>query len=283
MTTVGGTSRVQWTELAQLNGVRLRATGQGPPIAVLPGLEGSGESCLHLVVPVAVPAGEPPRGRVILVDYAAERHRLLGELVATISELLGRALPTDEAVTLWGQSFGNLLVALAAQQGGTPVRRTVLVSPFTCLSPSRVAAARAALTVAWRPLYTATAAPVSRLVFGPAPDGSGRAFFGAVARAAPADVRRRVGWLAGTDAASAFLALPAPVGVWLGERDRLVDLPRQLAFFAALARPPESQLTVIPGSGHVVLPPAAVSYARSTLAGWLAARTGRPGASQQGS
>jgi uncharacterized protein (AIM24 family) len=58
--------------------------------------------------------------------------------------------------------------------------------------------------------------------------------------------------------------------VWLGERDRLVDLPRQLAFFGALTRGPGSQLQVIGGSGHVVLPPVSVRYARETIADWLA-------------
>ena len=263
------TGRVRWTELSQLRGVRLVTTGQGPPIVVLSGLEGSGESCLHLVLPVVVPAGAPPRGRVILVNYAAERHRTLGELVAPIGELLGHAFPADATVTLWGQSFGNLLVALTAQQLGMRVLRTMMVSPFTGLPQIRVAAGRASLAVAWRPLYRATAQSASRLIFGPAPRGSGRPFFRAIAHAAPADVHRRMGWLSRADFANAFLALRAPTAVWLGERDRLVDLPRQLAFFTAVTRDPDSQLVVIPGSGHVVLPPGAVSYARATLTDWL--------------
>jgi pimeloyl-ACP methyl ester carboxylesterase len=269
VTAANSADGIQWTELGKLRRVRLLATGEGAPVIVLSGLEGSGESCLHLVLPVVLPAGAPARGRVILVDYAAEHHRTLSELVATVSELLNRALPTGTAVTLWGQSFGNLLAALVAQQGGMVVRRAVLVSPFTGLPQVRVAVAGAALAVAWRPLYRATAEPVSRFVFGPAPPGTGRPFFEAVARAAPADVRRREGWLSGADLANAFLALAAPTGVWLGERDRLIDLPRQLAFFTAVTRHAGDRLTVIPGSGHVVLPPAAVTYARATLAEWL--------------
>lgn len=260
-----------WTELGRLHGVRLRAIGEGQSVVVFAGMEGSGESCLHLVLPVVVPNGAAPRGRIVLVDYAEERHQLLGELVTTISELLSSALPRDEAVVLWGQSFGNLLVALVAQQNCVRLRRVVLVSPFTGLPKARVVAGEAALLLAWRPLYRTTTPWVSRLVFGPAPGRSGCAFFRAIARAAPPDIRRRTGWLAGADFASAFLSLPTPVGVWLGERDRLVDLPRQLAFFTALARASGNLLTIIPGSGHVVLPPAAVDHARSTLAHWYTA------------
>jgi pimeloyl-ACP methyl ester carboxylesterase len=260
---------VQWTELRQLRGVRLLSAGQGAPVVVLPGLEGSGESCLHLVLPVIFPAGAPSRGRVFLVDYAAERHRTLGELTATIRELLRGTLPADAQVTFWGQSFGNLLVALVVQQGGTTAVRTVLVSPFTGLPQVRVVVARASLAVAWRPLYLATAQPVSRFIFGPAPRGTGGPFFRAIAQAEPADVRRRMSWLAGADFSTAFLALPGPTGVWIGEQDRLVDLPRQLAFFSAMTREPGSQLTAIPGSGHVVLPPDSVSFARATVAEWL--------------
>jgi pimeloyl-ACP methyl ester carboxylesterase len=263
-----------WAELARLRGVRLRARGDGPPVVVFPGLEGSGESCLHLVLPVAVPADGAPRGRVILVDYAAERHRLLGELVSTVGELLDGVLEAGQPATFWGQSFGNLLAALVAQRRGVPLRRTILVSPFTGLPQARVAAGRAVLALAGfplagRPLYRAVTPAAGRLVFGPAPGGSGGSFFGAMAAAVPSDFSRRVGWLAGTDFAGAFLALPGPLGVWLGERDRLVDLPRQLAFFGALSRGPGSQLLVIGGSGHVVLPPDSVRYARATIADWL--------------
>jgi pimeloyl-ACP methyl ester carboxylesterase len=268
LTHLEGITPVRWTELSRLGGVRLLATGEGPPVVVLSGLEGSGESCLHLVLPVVVPAGASPRGRVILVDYAAEQHRLLAELVDTIGKLLSRTLP-GETVTLWGQSFGNLLAALIAQNGSVSVQRSVLVSPFTALPQARVAVARVALAVAWRPIYRVTARPVSKFVFGPAPGHFGDSFFRAISREAPSDVRRRVGWLARTDFASAFLALPAPAGVWLGERDRLIDLSRQLAFFARLTLAPGSRLTVIPGSGHVVLPPDAVSYTRATVADWL--------------
>jgi pimeloyl-ACP methyl ester carboxylesterase len=265
-----GTRQAGWADLARRRGVRLRARGAGPPVVVFPGLEGSGESCLHLVLPVAAPGGGAPHGRVILVDYAAERHRVLGELVSTVSELLGEVLSTGQAVTIWGQSFGNLLGALVAQRGGLPVRRSVLVSPFTGLPQARVAAGRAALTLAWRPLYRATTPAVGRCVFGPAPRGTGGPFFRAIAAAAPGDMGRRAGWLADADFASAFLTLPGRLGVWLGERDRLVDLPRQLAFFGALTRGPGSQLQVIGGSGHVVLPPVSVRYARETIADWLA-------------
>ena len=156
-----------------------------------------------------------------------------------------------------------------AQQGAVAVRRLVLVSPFTGLPWPRVAAARAALALAWRPAYAAHAPPVSRLAFGPAPRPAGDAFFRAIAGQAPPDVRRRVGWLAATDFASAFLALCAPAGAWPGERARLVNLARQLAFFTALTGAPGSRLTVIPGSGHVVLPPGAVGFARATITGWL--------------
>jgi len=121
-----GTRQAGWADLARRRGVRLRARGAGPPVVVFPGLEGSGESCLHLVLPVAAAAGGAPHGRVILVDYAAERHRVLGELVSTVSELLGEVLSTGQAVTIWGQSFGNLLGALVAQRGGLPVRRAIL-------------------------------------------------------------------------------------------------------------------------------------------------------------
>ncbi|GAA1666373.1 hypothetical protein GCM10009765_14830 [Fodinicola feengrottensis] len=281
--------------LARRHGVSLRVCGQGPPVVVIPGMEGSGESCLDVVLPVVrtgirVPveapgglggafAGTPGRspdaetgasgGRVILVDYSAERHRLLGQLVGTIAGLLRQVLPPDEPVVWWGQSFGNLLIALVRQRLDLAPGRAVLVSPFTGLPAVRVRIGHVAMALTPSSVYASTARPTGRLLFGPDPDDAGGPFFGALAAMHPLTVRRRMGWLAGQDFASAFLALRDPLGVWLGDRDRLVDLPRQLAFFSALARRPGDRLTVVGGCGHVVLPLQAMESVRTGVRDWL--------------
>ena len=74
------------------------------------------------------------------------------------------------------------------------------------------------------------------------------------------------------DAQAEFEAVTGPARVWLGARDRLVDLDDQRRLFAALAHArPDWTLTMMPESGHVVLPAPAVEAARDQLTTWLAA------------
>jgi pimeloyl-ACP methyl ester carboxylesterase len=261
-------------ELGRADGVRLLARGSGPTVVVFPGMEGSGESCLRLASEVVLTG--PGEGRLVMVDYAEERHRFMGALVETIAGLLEHHVGRVP-LTLWGQSFGNLLLAGVAPLLASPVRATVLVSPFTGLPSMRTRMAHAVLSITPQALYSASATLVSRGVFGPAPRGTGEAFFAALGRMRIADLCRRVGWLCHGDMAGVFQSLPAPVGVWFADEDRLVDLPRQVAFFTALTRALGGRTTVLDGCGHVLLPERAVQVAIQEIRDWLTAQASAPG------
>lgn len=264
----------EFAELGRAGGVRLLAAGSGATVVVFPGMEGSGESCLRLASSVVLTG--PGEGRLVLVDYAQERHRFLGALVETIAGLLEHHVGRTP-LTLWGQSFGNLLLAGVAPLLAAPVRATVLVSPFTGLPATRTRLAHAVLSVTPQALYSATATIVSRGVFGPAPRGTGEAFFAALGRMHITDLRRRVGWLLRGDLAGMYQSLPGPVGVWFADQDRLVDLPRQVAFFTALTRALGGRTTVLDGCGHVLLPERAVQVAIQEIRDWLTAPASAPG------
>lgn len=253
-------------ELGRSDGVRLLAAGSGPTVVVFPGMEGSGESCLRLAAEVVLTG--PGEGRLVVVDYAGERHRFLGALIDTIAGLLERHLDRSP-LTWWGQSFGNLLLAGVQPLTAAAVRGTVLVSPFTGLPTGRVRAARALLAVTPQALYSATSPTVSRAVFGPAPRGTGDEFFSVLGRMRVADLRRRAGWLLNGDLAGYFLSLSGPLGVWFGEEDRLLDLPRQLAFFTALTKGVGGRVNLLDGCGHVLLPAPAVALAAQGIGDWL--------------
>lgn len=263
-------SRIEWEELGRSGGVVLRGAGQGEPVVLFPGLEGSGESCLHLAGPVVLDPAGPARGRLLLVDYSGERHRFLGELVDAVAALLSEHLAGTERVAWWGQSFGNLLMVHTEPLVSARVRARVMVSPFTGLPELLLCAARAALGVTPAVLYRTATPPVARWLFGPMPAGTGDDFVAAIAAAEPADVVRRTGWLGPGDGAGAFLASTEPCGVWLGEQDRLVDLPRQTAFFTALTRG-GGRMTVVPGSGHVTFPAPAAALVRHGVTDWITA------------
>lgn len=256
----------EWDVLGAADGVRLRSLGTGAPLVVLPGMEGDGTSCLHVVSRVWRDLQRRAPVRLVLVDYAEERHAELAALEAAIADLLGEVV--DGPAIVWGQSFGCLLAASAARAVTT--ERLVLVSPFTSLPSSRGVAA-GLLPHTPRVLYRATATPVCRWVFGPAHGHEGAAFLATLRAADPTDVARRAGWLRGHDHRSHFEGvLGEHAAVWFGVRDRLIDLPAQLEVFTELMtgeRSPE----LVPYAGHVVLPAAGVDFLCRRATAWLSA------------
>lgn len=254
-----------WETLAEVDGVVLRASGQGEPLLVLPGMEGDGTSCLQLVGEVQRALADRRALRVVLVDYAAEQQRSLEELESVVVRLVGTA--GLQPAVVWGQSFGCLLAASVART--TRPSRLVLVSPFTDLPASRDVAARL-LAFVPRPLYRATSTPVCRWVFGPAHGQEGAAFLASLREGDPVDVSRRASWLRDRDRRDHFEGLlDERAAVWFGTRDRLVDLRGQLEVFAELGgeacRP-----CLVPRCGHVVLPATAVAFLTERLTAWLA-------------
>lgn len=259
-----------WQTLAEAAGVRARSSGTGTALAVLPGMEGDGSSCLHVVERVQAQLAAHRPVRVVLVDYAAEQHQTLAGLEATVLDLL-RPLLREPAV-VWGQSFGCLLAASVVRglrARGLGAERLLLVSPFTDLPTSRDVAARLLPRIP-RPIYRATAVPTCRWVFGPAPGGQGAAFLAALRDADPADVARRAGWLRGADQRSHFEGvLDETAAVWFGTRDRLIDLRGQLEVFTELMDAGSPGL--VPHAGHVVLPVPAVEFLSARVSAWLTA------------
>ena len=243
------------------NGVTLRTAGQGTPVFVVPGMEGTGESCFHLAHPVL---RDLDTYQFVLVDYGAEVHDSFDALVDTLITLIGGA--AGDHCVFWGQSFGNLLAAAVAEGSNLPVEQLLLVSPFTRLPNWKVALGVTVLSLTPPPLYRATARLGGRYLFGPAGDQPDHPFFDSLRRSPPRDVARRTNWLRKRSFASVFSGLSAPTRVWLGAEDRLVDLDAQKAYFSGLAgRRDHVELTMIPESGHVVLPSTAVASTREQL------------------
>jgi hypothetical protein len=261
-----------WEVLAERRGVRLRARGSGTPVFIFSGLEGSGESCLHLVLPTIERAGGGggDRYRAILVDYAAEQHATFEALVETCRELVAEVALPARGCRVWCQSFGNLLGCSTVNAARLPVERFVLVSPFTTLPGWKLRLAPPVLAVTPDFLYRWTIKPLSRWQFGPDGGNTAHPFFGSLAQLTRPILRRRVAWLRGRSFEPLFRSLTAPRKVWLGSRDRLVDLRAQRRFFDGLAAERTGlEVELITGSGHVVLPPPVIDVARQRLAEWF--------------
>jgi alpha-beta hydrolase superfamily lysophospholipase len=261
-------SRSGWTVAAEDRGVRVLSRGEGRPVIVFSGLEGSGESCLHLVLPTieVPPAGAPPQ-RPLLVDYAAEAHDRFEDLVATASRLVTGVVGTQPCA-MWCQSFGNLLGTSVVLSGGLDVEKLVLVSPFTRLPRWKLTPlVLGALRLTPGALYRVFSGLIGRWQFGPAGGNRAHPFFASLKALAPPVLKRRAAWLSGRNFADNFRQLRAPHRAFLGSRDNLVDRKEQQLFFESLA--PSIGLEMFEGSGHVVLPPAVIAEARTQLRGWF--------------
>jgi len=258
-------AEVAWTDLGSGAGVRLRAVGTGRTVVVVPGMEGDGTSCLHTVLPVWQELDRREPTRLVLVDYAAERHASLAALEDAVLGLVRSAAP--QPFVVWGQSFGCLVAATLGRR--LDADRLLLVSPFTELPRSRRLAA-ALLRFTPRVLYRLSSDPSSRWAFGPMEGPASEAFLAALRSASPRDVARRTSWVR-DDAGRARMrpALGPTTSVWFGSRDRLVDLRGQLAVFTEMTRPGDGLPRLVPGSGHVVFPETSVRFLTSRALDWL--------------
>ncbi len=260
-----------WEVVAERDGVALRSHGSGTPAYVFSGLEGSGESCLHLVVPTLTATAEGQDAvRIVLVDYAAEQHRRFEDLVTTAAGLIREHHDDGAPAEVWGQSFGTLFATSVVQAVPLRVRRMVLVSAFRWLPRWKVWAGPAIIGLTPNLLYRATSGPITKWQFGPDGGNTDHPFWGSLAELSKSDLARRARWLRGRSFEATFEAQTPERGkVWLGSKDSLVALKSEMAFFRGLAERGRFELAVLHGSGHVVLPPDAIEEARIQLKAWF--------------
>lgn len=243
-----------WEKLGSSQGVHLISQGEGTPLVVIPGLEGSGESCLHVVLPVVEQLrGEGISVKLCFVHYTGERHESLIGLSSSIAKVIREGLGETGFLT-WSQSFGNLLATDLYLDHPFSIKSMVMVSPFTKLPQFSAWLNVQLLAITPGFLYRWTIKPLSRYIFGPVGDAPNHPFFGALRRATPRDVRRQSKWLIGLDYSARFAKLRVPLRLVLGKRDRLVRIGKEIAFFEKLASQEERQkLHVAPETGHVIL------------------------------
>lgn len=225
-----------------------------PPLVAVPGLDGSPASVEPIVEALS------RKRAVAVVDYTHERNTAMEDLSAQIAGLVTEEY--DRPVDLLGQSLGSLLAAQAVgRHPDMPVHRTVLTGTF--LRTRRLTGlAAATLPVTPAPLYRATNAPLMALVCGPVHDGRTHPFFAGLEDTDKEVLARRIAWQAGRDFTEDLRAVPTPMLVLLGVKDRFVPHARRhlLEVRGALA---DRDASVVPlhDTGHVFLPSAAVASA----------------------
>lgn len=242
-----------WRTIAERNGVALRETGGGAPLVFVPGMTGGGQATLELCVRAAeraATAGKPYR--LLLVDYTGEEHATLEALGDTIDALVRPALGGERCV-LWTESLGCLAAAPPRFDAAFNVRKRVMISAFGGVPQLALRLGLIGMALSPPPIHRRIMGPIGRWLFGPCGDRPGHVFFESVARTPARVARRRSAWLKGRRFDELFAATPVPTKLWLGSRDRVVDIARERALFTRLAGERRGfELSVVEGGGHVV-------------------------------
>lgn len=255
---------VAWRTVAERAGVSLRESGAGVPLVFVPGMTGGGQATLELCVQVAeraAAAGRPHR--ILLVDYTREEHATLEALRDTVEALVRPALGAERCV-LWTESLG-CLVAPPRFDGAFGIRRRVMISAFGGVPQLRLRLGLLGMASAPAPIYRWTMGPLGRWAFGPCGDRPRHVFFESVARTPRVVARRRSRWLRGRRFDELFEAGVVPTKLWLGAKDRVVDIARERALFARLG----IELSIVEGGGHVVTDTALLARMLAEVAPWV--------------
>jgi hypothetical protein len=272
----GSTARVRafpyvaWRTIAERNGVALRESGTGAPLVFVPGMTGGGQATLELCVQVteqATAAGKPHR--LLLVDYTLEEHTTIEALRDTIEALVRPTLGTERCV-LWTESLGCVAAPPPRFDSAFNIRKRVMISAFGGVPQFLLRLGLIGMAISPRSIYRWFMGPMGRWVFGPCGDRPDHIFFDSVAGTPPKVARRRSGWLKGRSFYDLFEATSVPTRLWLGTRDRVVDIKRERAFFTRVAAEvPGFELSVVEGGGHVVTDTALLAHMLAEVTPWV--------------
>lgn len=236
----------------------------GRPLLAIPGIDGSSGSIAPLIAPLSC------RRPVVLVDYREDTSPTLESLVAEVAATIRRDLP--EPVDVLGQSIGTIVAAqLAGHHHPLPVRRVVLIGPFTRARWGALRISNLATQVTPNWLYRRASVPLMRLVCGPVGDGGDHPFFTAVRRSDPKRSVIRTAWQIGRDFSTEFEGIHQPTLILMGEQDRFVpDIDDQVRVFRGMFSNRQARIETIPEAGHVLLPSVAISTAVGEIERFLA-------------
>ena len=225
----------------------LAIEGEGPTLAYIPGIDGSGELLL----------GTRPR--------LAERFRLArfaydlggpddyGALAESIAEILA-AEGLSPALVL-SESFGVAVSLRLALDHPDRVRGLALVNGFAHFDRRfRLLVSRATAPFAVEPLFRIVRRRIGYwALIAPRRDPAAWADFRAFGGVRfDAGYRRRLGMIAGLDLRERLPEIQAPVALFAADRDHIVSSVRAARVMADLL--PDVTVETLPRAGHVVLP-----------------------------
>lgn len=224
----------------------MRATGSGPLLVFVPGMDGTGE-LFYLQV--------PPLARAYrVVTYALRDDATMADLVADLAAVIRNAGPTGRA-TIVGESFGGTVALSFALVHPEMVERLVVLNSFPRFLPQgrlhlAIAILRA-LPFPWMVMRLVRRLTAFRLHSRHTHAREVRRFLEVTAQTTRAAYLSRLRVLRDFDVRAQLGKIRAPTLFLASDRDHLVPAVAQARYMAE--RVPGATLQVLAGHGHICL------------------------------
>jgi len=222
---------------------RLAIEGQGPPLILVAGLDGTG-LLFYRQIPLLAPAFR-------VSSYALrDAATTMRQLVADLDKVVDGVAERDERVIIVGESFGGALAMSFALAFPHRIRGLVVLNSFPCLVPQwRLRAAIGALrAMPWSAMRIVRRVTASRLHSRHTHRRERERFLQLTARASREGYINRLRMLIEYDIRDRLSELDVPTLFLAANEDHLVPSVTQARFMAE--RVPGSVLRVLAGHGH---------------------------------
>lgn len=224
---------------------RIGVTGEGPPIVLVPGMDGTGKLFYRQVRSLA--------RRHTVATYALREEGTMDDLVADLACVIRTT--TDDRATVVGESFGGAVALSFALAHPELLDRLVILNSFPRFQPQPLLRLAAwvirAIPFPWQAMTAVRALTASRLHSRYTHAREIRRFLVLTARTTRAGYLQRLRILRDYDVRERLGAIRAPTLFLASERDHLVPAVAQARFMAE--RVPNGTLRVLQGHGHICL------------------------------
>jgi pimeloyl-ACP methyl ester carboxylesterase len=226
---------------------RVRVTGTGPLLVLVPGLDGTGRLFYRQVPSLA--------RRFRVVTYALREDATMEDLVADLAAVVRDAAAPGERATIVGESFGGAVAMSLALAHPELVDRLVVLNSFPRFFPQRrlrfATWALGAIPFPWQAMTIARRLTASRLHSRHTHAREIRRFLVLTSHTTRRGYLQRLRILRDYDVRSRLPEIRAPTLFLASDRDHLVPSVDQARYMAA--RIPDATVRVLEGHGHICL------------------------------
>jgi pimeloyl-ACP methyl ester carboxylesterase len=247
---------------------RVELCGRGPPLVLVPGMDGTGLLFYRQVPLIA------RRHRVAtyaLRDGAPD----MRTLVADLADVVGAAAPSGEPALIVGESFGGALALSFAHAHPERTAGVIVINSFARFLPQlRLRLARTGIrAMPWGAMRVVRRLTAARLHSPNTQRAEIRRFLSLTRETTRRGYLARLSILREYDARPWLGTLRVPALFVASDRDHLVPAVREATFMAA--RVPGARLRVLEGHGHICLIAPGVDLA-ALIADWREERAAPP-------